>query len=209
MKTITNIQFALVLLFLVAINTGLFATKYIINVQEFTFTPNSIATVKIGDTVHWNWINGMHTTTSTTIPAGAASWNQVIDLNNTGFDYIPSVVGVYNYKCTPHESLGMIASFTVITANGITVIPPVSDILIYPNPFVDNITFRITTTDDSWIRDLKVYTTSGKVIREVTLNTRPDFPEKTVNLSELPTGLMFFVFMDNYDRIYTRRVVRQ
>jgi plastocyanin len=209
MKTNTKLRFMLAFLLFSLTGMYTYATRYVIQVQNFSFTPDSIGTVKIGDTIHWEWVGGSHTTTSTSIPFGATAWDHPLDAANTGFDYVPALVGVYHYKCTPHESMGMVATFTVISANSVAGIPPVSGILIYPNPFVDNITFRVTTTDDIYIKDLKVYDITGKVIREVTYVTRPDFPEKTVNLSDLPVGLMFFVFMDNYDRIYTHRVIRQ
>lgn len=90
------------------------ATTQTITVQNTVFTPSSV-TVNLGDTIKWVWINGVHTTTSTTIPAGAASWNH--DMNstagNTEFIYVPTVLGTYNYWCLVHGSF-MVASFTVI-----------------------------------------------------------------------------------------------
>lgn len=89
------------------------ATKVTVNVQNFTFSPASFS-INIGDTVMWNWINGTHTTTSLTIPAGAAAWDQPISISSKTYIYVPSVVGTYNYKCTPHFTpQGMQANFTV------------------------------------------------------------------------------------------------
>src|SRR6185295_18395291 len=90
------------------------ATIKIVNATGFSFSPSSFS-ANLGDTIKWVWLDGIHTTTSTTIPVGAATWNH--DLNsasaNTSFIYVPSVVGTYNYQCNFHFNFGMIGSFTV------------------------------------------------------------------------------------------------
>ncbi|MBV9963583.1 MAG: T9SS type A sorting domain-containing protein [Parafilimonas sp.] len=88
----------------------------IVTVQNHVFTPSSF-TINLGDTVKWTWINGSHTTTSLTIPAGATAWNQNMNSGSTTFIYVPKVLGVYNYKCTPHQSIGMVGNFTVVCPN--------------------------------------------------------------------------------------------
>jgi len=75
-----------------------------------SFSPSS-TTVTLGDTVRWQWVAGFHTTTSTTIPSGAASWNQTMSSAGS-FDYVPAVTGTYNYWCVPH-SPAMAGTFTV------------------------------------------------------------------------------------------------
>jgi plastocyanin len=88
------------------------ATKHIITVQNFSFNPASITDVSVGDTMRWEWVSGSHTTTSTTIPATAATWDHPLNSANTSFEYKVTVSGTYNYKCTPHAvSMGMVGSF--------------------------------------------------------------------------------------------------
>ncbi|MEI8280559.1 MAG: PKD domain-containing protein [Bacteroidota bacterium] len=92
-----------------------FANTIIVTVgpaNSLTFSPN-IFSCTLGDTVKWVWATGSHTTTSTTIPGGAAPWDQNINSASTSFMYIPTVTGTYNYQCTPHASFGMTGSFTV------------------------------------------------------------------------------------------------
>ena len=84
----------------------------VVTVQNHVFTPASF-TINLGDTIVWNWVNGSHTTTSLSIPAGAVAWNKNINTSNKTFIYIPAVAGAYNYKCTPHQAMGMIGNFTV------------------------------------------------------------------------------------------------
>ncbi len=84
----------------------------VVTVQDHVFTPSTF-TINLGDTVKWTWINGSHTTTSLGIPAGAAAWNHSINTTNKTFIYVPTVAGLYNYKCTPHQAIGMVGNFTV------------------------------------------------------------------------------------------------
>ncbi len=108
----------------------LLATTHTVQVSNFSFTPSNVNAV-VGDTMHWVWVGGSHTTTCdgsiyTVLPAGAPSWNSSINSGNPTFDYVITVAGSYTYKCTPH------APSMVGTINAI---PP-------PNPFV-NVTFRV------------------------------------------------------------------
>lgn len=94
------------------------ATTHTIQVRDFVFAPNTLS-INLGDTVLFTWVDGDHTTTSATIPGGAMAWDHPINSNNTSFTYVPAVAGVYNYVCTPHASMNMIGSFTVVNPSGI------------------------------------------------------------------------------------------
>jgi plastocyanin len=89
-------------------NTSGIPNTVTITVSDFQFTPASVSCC-VGDTIKWVWSNGSHTTTSVTIPTGAATWDQVMDAGNTIYKYKVTVPGTYNYQCTPHL---MQASFT-------------------------------------------------------------------------------------------------
>jgi plastocyanin len=95
-----------------------------------SFVPATGVTINLGDTIKFQWQNGSHTTTSTTIPAGATAWNQNINSGSTTYIYVPAVVGAYNYKCIPHELMGMVGSFNVVctppTASSVTPAGPIT-----------------------------------------------------------------------------------
>ncbi len=93
------------------------ATTHIITTQNFSFSPPSI-NVTLGDTVKWIWVSGTHTTSSMTVPAGAAAWNAPLNNTTTSFTYVPTVTGTYNYVCNFHPT--MMGMFTVAGC------PPVS-----------------------------------------------------------------------------------
>jgi len=113
--THTRFKRIFVTLSLIMIAAAANATKHTITAQDFSFTPSSVS-ANLGDTIVWTWISGSHTTTSTTIPGGATSWDHPLNSQdgNTSFMYVPSVTGTYNYQCNFHAVLfGMIGSFTV------------------------------------------------------------------------------------------------
>ena len=87
----------------------------------YQFLPPNNITVHLGDTIQWIPLDPptmTHTITSDSIPAGAGAFNQIWQLPaDTFFQYIPQVVGLYKYVCTPHIHLNMIGEFTVV--NGI------------------------------------------------------------------------------------------
>lgn len=84
------------------------ATTHSIQVSNFSFSP-SIVNATVGDTVHFNWIMGSHTTTcngtaGSILPTGATPWNANINSNNQTFDYVLTTPGSYTYVCLPHSS---------------------------------------------------------------------------------------------------------
>lgn len=121
------------------ISNTAYATKWFVNVQNYSFSPSNLPNVTVGDTVRWVWINGSHTTTSTTIPAGAASWDHPINSSNTFYEYHVTIAGSYNYKCTPHQGMGMVGSFTA------TALTPIL-VSISPNQALQGDSFLATIT---------------------------------------------------------------
>ena len=111
--------FTAVSVFLITSSSALAFTQ-IVDVEDYEFSP-AIFTVSLGDTIIWMWAEGLHTTTSTTIPPGASPWSQVIDQNSQALIYIPSVPGSYDYQCDYHASMNMLGHFTVTDPLGIAV----------------------------------------------------------------------------------------
>ncbi|PKP15868.1 MAG: hypothetical protein CVU06_15750, partial [Bacteroidetes bacterium HGW-Bacteroidetes-22] len=100
-----------------------YGTKHIVNVQNFSFSPASITNVQVGDTIRWVWVSGTHTTTSSSIPAGASTWDSPITSSVTSYEYRVMNAGVYNYVCTPHAAGGMVGSFTAAAGPSLNVTP--------------------------------------------------------------------------------------
>ena len=123
-------------------------------------------TVQLGDTIHflpYDPPTMMHTITSTNIPSGAQSFNQMWQLPaDTFFQYIPAVVGVYNFECTPHVSMNMIGSFTVSSTVGVTELSSNFKFESYPNPASDKINIKVNK--DLINKSFILYDETGKVI---------------------------------------------
>ena len=90
------------------------ATVIKIKVVDFQFKAKTVNAL-VGDTIQWIWKGGIHTTTSVTIPAGAAAWNAPMDSAHRKFNYKLRVAGVYKYQCTFHFTV-MKGTINVTTA---------------------------------------------------------------------------------------------
>ena len=88
------------------------AARIRVRVQNFTFQPATI-NAHVGDVIIWRFVNGMHTTTSTSIPAGAQPWNAPIDAAHPQFRYRIQVAGSYQYRCNFHVNQGMVGTIMV------------------------------------------------------------------------------------------------
>jgi plastocyanin len=85
-----------------------------INVANFAFSPPT-ATITLGDTLRWIWVNGMHTATSgdptTCTPDGLFSGP--LDSTHPTFQYVFTQTGTFNYYCFFHCAFGMTGQITV------------------------------------------------------------------------------------------------
>lgn len=91
----------------------LHATTHIIQVSNYQFSPSSVNAV-VGDVITWNWVSGLHTTTSTSVPAGAATWDAPMTSTKKTYSYTVTVQGSYTFYCKFHAD--MIGGLTVTGA---------------------------------------------------------------------------------------------
>jgi len=88
------------------------AADHRVRAAGISFTPSTVNAV-VGDTISWGWGNGMHTTTSVNIPAGAMPWNAPLDSTHTRFRVRLRVAGTYTYQCNFHVAQGMVGTIVV------------------------------------------------------------------------------------------------
>src|SRR5664279_4169314 len=81
-----------------------------VDVENFQFSPSSFNVV-VGDVIHFEWVNGGHTTSSSSVPMGAATWDANINSFTPTFDYTVTVPGTYNFFCKIHGALVMSGTF--------------------------------------------------------------------------------------------------
>lgn len=157
MKKIYLLSIAIVLSFVAR------ATVHNISVSDNVFTPSDL-TVMAGDSIVWTWTNGNHTTTSTNVPNGAGQWDAPINQNATYYIYVPTVSGSYDYKCTFHASMGMVAHFTVLEASGIAENVPGIVLNVYANPATRELQIDLNTEKSAQV-NLSLNDITGRLVR--------------------------------------------
>ena len=198
LNTFTILFIFLALFFVVSKSYG---TTWTVMVSNFVFTPANLD-VSVGDTIKWQWVSGIHTTTSITVPTGAATWDEPITVSNQTYRYVVTVAGSYHYKCTPHFP-GMEG---FITANPIGIKSEIGNLpksyklyQNYPNPFnpVTDIKFDIPKT--SFVK-LTVFDLLGGEV-ELLVSQRMEAGSYVVDwdASRFTSGIYFYKLeTDNY-----------
>ena len=87
------------------------ATTWTVSVENVQFVPKNLNVI-VGDVIHFVWVNGGHTTSSISVPSGAATWDALINSLDKVFDYTVTTAGTYNYYCKIHGVVAMPGSFT-------------------------------------------------------------------------------------------------
>ena len=169
---------------IVCIGTSTFATTHTITAAGTAFSPASGITVNMGDTVKWVWGSGSHTTTSTTIPSGAATWSNDLNSGSTSFIYVPTVAGTYNYQCNIHFSMGMVGSFEVIGSAGVAqTSAPKPLFQLFPNPAAESL--HLVFNEQAQHASVRLTDMIGKLVFENSQTaTTAD-----IDLKNIPGGL--------------------
>lgn len=174
-----------------------FATKHNIAVAEFSFTPSSL-TIPLGDTIVFNWVNGTHTATSTSVPAGAAPFDAPISSGSVILTYVPTKVGTYAYICTPHSSMGMTGSFSVTFPTSITQVNmPVFSLS--PNPARNNV--QVQLSDNQVPTRVSIINIIGK---ELYYGVYTGIA--SINVENLPNGV-YFIKAETLSRSYIQKLI--
>ncbi len=190
MKKSTLFIAPLVMSLVLFISISSFAVKHVVTVGNYFFNPSSL-NVSVGDTMRWVWSAGSHTTTSGVIPAGAAPWDHQINSTNTSYEYPVTVAGTYNYVCTPHAAMGMIATFT---ASGFVPTLAVTPSNRNVTATAGSTTFTVTsnsswtsTSNTGWCTVNAGGTNNGTITANYTVNT--SVTQRVANITVTVSGL--------------------
>ena len=183
-------QFATVILLAVfaLLSSNSNATVHNVSVADFSFTPSVLINVFVGDTIHWQWTNGTHTTTSVSIPASAPTWDVSMTSSNQTFDYRVTVAGVYTYNCTFHAP-GMAGSFTAQAPSGVAVLDESEvNLDFFPNPVKETIgvSFNLVSGGSGMV---KVYDLLGKLSMEFAIEAKTGRNTVNIPADELQQGI--------------------
>ncbi len=193
-------------LFLMVLSLQAIATIKVVTQQSNTFNPK-VFNVAVGDTIRWVWTSGAHTTTSSNIPAAAASWDSPLTSSNNQFEYVVTVAGFYDYVCTPHASLGMVGSFTATGTLGISNEIVNNSLKIYPNPAV-NLTNIMFNAGKAGTAVLSVYDLLGNQVEKRELAVRPGTNSQPLSVENILPGIYFIELRldDQYSAVVRRFV---
>ena len=200
-----KIYISLIIAFTAILN--LQAATYTVGVSNNVFTPDNF-TVNVGDTVMWTWVSGNHTTTSTNVPLGAASWDNAITQNEPVFIYVVTVAGTYDYRCTFHYMMGMIGHFTATQSSGLPENTAGVHLEIFANPVskelqVDLQTIKsgemLITLNDITGREVKLLASAYQSAGEHHMQ---------YSLAGLPKGVYLFKLTLSNDNIVRKIIVQ-
>jgi plastocyanin len=181
------------------ISFSLMANTILITVSDFAFSP-STASVVVGDTVKWVYVNGSHTTTSINVPSGAASWDAPLNTAGATFSYKVTVAGNYAYKCSPHFGMGMAGGFTAVSPTVINELADRKKVSFYPNPCDDFINVEFTPSKTKNTSIIVSDILGNQVYRYVAETAGSMTQKKKIDLQEIPAGVYFLSVMDDTNK---------
>ena len=189
---------------MVAMSNCFCAMSHTVTVANFSFTPNALS-VMVGDTIIFQHAGGTHTTTSVSVPSGAAAWDSPISANNPTFIYVVTTAGAYAYVCTPHApdmAGGFIASAPVSVANMNS-----SELEYSAGVNSDRQAFvRIDNQTNADVQ-IQIMDITGKSVANVF--SGPLGAGETIlktDMSAFNTGI-YFVRMERAGKVYTKKVL--
>ena len=183
-----------------------YATVFTVTVQNFQFSPATINNVQVGDTIKWTWVNGSHTTSSTSVPAGATTWDHAMTQSSTTFLYKVTKPGVYNYICIPHAS-AMTGSFTVSAVSAVSAINNEETTFnLRGNVVTDEFKIDFNLANSTPV-DVRLYNLIGRMVRNYgnVWQGSGSF-QQTYPVGDLPKGLYLLAIEVGNQRT-TRRVI--
>ena len=160
----------------------------------FAYSPSAMS-VSMGDTIRWQGNFEFHPLSSTTIPAGAATFAVSA---GSSFDYVVLVPGAYGYTCQIHGP-AMSGSFNATVAgvgDGPGQREPAAYELRqnYPNPFNPSTTIGFTVGGQrSGMVNLTVYNLIGQAVATVVNGMLPAGNHiVTFDATNLPSGVYVY-----------------
>lgn len=192
----------------VILSLNVSAAVHEVHVSNFQFSPNTI-NVLLGDVVRFIWMNGGHTTTSVSVPSGAATWNSPMNSTVTTFDYTVTHLGTYNYVCTPHSG-SMTGTFTASGTIGIDDnASSYTATSLYPNPFTNEL-FVEQGNENPEYSELIISDILGKQLRIASIENLPMLSGKRrIDVGDLSKGIYFVTLKGNGTKARTIRLVKE
>lgn len=186
----------LLLLFIFGVHAA-GAKTHVVEVVNFEYVPDELS-IEVGDTVHFQWIEGVHPTESKD-----GAW-ETFPMNKESTDYflVLDQPGSYDYICTLHESLGMVGTIVVQGPSSVEELSADEMISIYPNPATEVLYLNYNL---SLIDEISVYNLLGKPL----LSFSPLNGTQSIDVSGLPNGPYYLVLKSGNDILKSKKFIKR
>ena len=173
---------------------------HIIAIDGCSFNPSTI-NASVGDTIIWSWqAAATRTTSSISVPSGAAYWDATVNENNRTFTYVLTTPGDYYYKSNILPTC--IASITVVSAVGINELSQQNKTKAFPNPVKD----KLIVIYPYGAQKLSLFTETGSLVKEVSLDKGQT--NVTVDITDLAYGIYIYSVYSDKGIIDSKRIIR-
>jgi len=177
-------------------------TSYIVYVGNNGFTDSNL-TVNVGDDVSFmldvSNSSGSHTSTTTSVPSGAATWDYTCFCSACKYTSVITVAGTYEFMDSNTGKTGTITT-TPVTGMEVANANPESLSQNHPNPFSGqtSIDYNLKTDKGS----LMITDITGKIVKEYALSGKSG----QITISEnLNAGMYFYSLKDNNKIVIDRK----
>ncbi len=164
-----------------------FAKVHTVIVSEYSFTPANF-TAQPGDTIRWEWLNGIHPTKSSSIPPNAASWFSNISSATRTFSYVATVPGDYAYIGHPNTGTSMAGNFSVAEPTVVTNVYQSNVFTMFPNPASGPLRLWFRDIDPALPLSVVLADINGKILIK---KSYTGVREVELNVTDIPNGLYF------------------
>jgi len=176
-------------------------TYHNVTVSNFSFNPQQLQ-INAGDTVLWTNIGGQHSVVGDVInfPDNPESFGNEIGSVGWTYEFIFTLPGVYSYKCGVHAS--MTGSIIVSESTGISEIESSDYFVIFPNPVVNQLSWK--WNDDMPLPNavLTIYNVQGKLVDKFYMNSM-----STYDVSSFSEGIYTFAIIEENDIIQSGKLL--
>lgn len=201
---------AILLFGMSSLTVAVFSATVNITNSGFTFSPAAV-TINLGDDVNFQ-LGGSHNAvevSKTTFDSGGNAplpGGFSLEFGGGIVTADKLTVGTHYYVCSPHASLGMKGTITVLNTTGIAQNEQKDGITVYPNPSSGNFQLRINNSRLSKEFDLEIFNVVGaKVYSKSELAQQHVF---SINAADLPKGTYILKLNDGEAAFYRKIVIR-